>query len=110
MFCPEAISSVSRFAFSNLQSLNLRKSCQSLASPNSGSIHILVGKAATAAFDPIYVALVAVAQQLTSCVVDALGSHRAGGTGTRLGLVEDLVSGCSEGLGPQDFALPAGHW
>jgi hypothetical protein len=39
MFCPEAISSASMFTFSNLLSLNLRKACQSLASPNNGSTH-----------------------------------------------------------------------
>jgi hypothetical protein len=39
MFSAEAISSASMFAFSNLLSLNLRKPCQSLASPNVGSTH-----------------------------------------------------------------------
>jgi hypothetical protein len=39
MFCPEAISSASMFTFSNPRSLNLRRPCQSLASPNNGSTH-----------------------------------------------------------------------
>src|SRR5215218_3191013 len=66
---------------------------------------LLVGEGATVTLDPIYVALVAVAQHLAPClVVGASGSHRAGGAGTRLGLVEDLVPSGSEGLGPQDLA------
>jgi hypothetical protein len=66
---------------------------------------LLVGEGATVALDSIYVALVAVAQDLAAClVVGALGSHRAEVAGARLGLVEDLVSGSSEGLGPQEFA------
>jgi hypothetical protein len=39
MFCPQAISSASMFTFCNLLSLNLRKPCQFLASPNNGSTH-----------------------------------------------------------------------
>jgi hypothetical protein len=57
------------------------------------------------ALDPIYVALVEVAQHLAATlVVGALGYHRAGGAGARLGLVEDLVSGSSQGLGPKELA------
>jgi hypothetical protein len=41
MFCPVAISSASMFTFSNLLSLNLRRPCQSFASPNNGSTHTL---------------------------------------------------------------------
>ena len=37
-------------------------------------------------------------------VVGALGSHRAGLAGTRLALVDDLVSGGSEGLRCEDLA------
>jgi hypothetical protein len=51
---------------------------------------LLVREGATVALDPIYVALVAVAQHLAPClVVGALGSQRAGLAGARLGFVED---------------------
>src|SRR5919112_4728677 len=57
------------------------------------------------ALDPIYIALVAVAQHLAAClVVGAFGPHRAGVAGTRLGFVEDLVSGRPEGLGREGLA------
>src|SRR5918994_7847123 len=66
---------------------------------------LLVGEGATVALDPICVALLKVAQHLATClVVGALSSHRAGVAPTRLGLVDELVSGGSEGLRPQDLA------
>jgi hypothetical protein len=60
---------------------------------------LLVGEGATVTLDSIHVALLKVAQHLETClVVGALGSHRAGVAPTRLGLVEDLVSGRPESL------------
>src|SRR5215207_9023464 len=65
----------------------------------------LVGEGATVALDLIHVALLKVAQHLATClVVGASGSQRAGVAGARHGLVDDLVSGGSEGLRREDLA------
>src|ERR671911_341668 len=69
---------------------------------------LLVGEGAAVALDPIHIVLLKVAQNLTArLVVGALRPQRAAVAGTRLGLVEDLVSGGSEGLRPQEFARRA---
>ena len=104
------------FTFSSLLILNLRKPCQSFASPNTRAPPIPASFAVPSrkrrchavALDPIHVALLKVAQDLAArLVVGASGSHRAGVIPSPLERYRVRAAGTQRGRRPPVPVIPA---